>query len=353
MKRIVIISALMLFSAFMLVAEDQTYALSNVPGTYSTLAKSNQVLRWTLSVDASGDVFIILKEEGQEKRLTGLYSSTDTYSVKVVMGNVTKNYTGKIMKNNNVYNAILFNVGADLAKFISESLQVTITGHNTEYKLGTFSLHGADSLLPVNTGEAGIMFYDKGYYSDGWRYLEVSSADVRVVDGIPTIDKRTKGYDKADAGYIFGFYRDTPDGSNLYVNGTRVYSERNCTGSSLGDGFYNTELIVRAQGDEAYSDYSGDSGTWFYAAKICDDLIYRAADGTVYDDWFLPSKDELNLIYEVLASKGLGNFDEAWYWSSTENSNYSGSAWLQQFQTGNQYLSNRSYTNRVRAVRAF
>ena len=46
-----------------------------------------------------------------------------------------------------------------------------------------------------------------------------------------------------------------------------------------------------------------------------------------YDDWFLPSKDELNFLFE---SKVLNN-PSMWYWSSTEYS--STNAWFQLFST--------------------
>ena len=38
-----------------------------------------------------------------------------------------------------------------------------------------------------------------------------------------------------------------------------------------------------------------------------------------YDDWYLPSKNELELIYKNLKAKNLGDFKSDWYWSSTEN----------------------------------
>ena len=40
-----------------------------------------------------------------------------------------------------------------------------------------------------------------------------------------------------------------------------------------------------------------------------------------YDDWFLPSEQELLSIYKNLISEGIGNFYDAFYWSSTESLN--------------------------------
>jgi hypothetical protein len=68
-------------------------------------------------------------------------------------------------------------------------------------------------------------------------------------------------------------------------------------------------------------------------------------------DWFLPSKDELNLLYQQKAL--VGGFGNYFYWSSSEV-NYAYS-WYQSFRTGNQgsYSKITGYTLRVRPVRAF
>ena len=74
-------------------------------------------------------------------------------------------------------------------------------------------------------------------------------------------------------------------------------------------------------------------------------------DGVAYDDWFLPSKDELNQMYRNLYKKGIGGFSDLYYWSSSENgANY---AWAQHFLNGYQGFNNRNVNFRVRPVRAF
>lgn len=65
-------------------------------------------------------------------------------------------------------------------------------------------------------------------------------------------------------------------------------------------------------------------------------------------DWYLPAKDELNMVY---ASGGVvGGFRRDSYWSSTEYATYS---WSQNFSDGTQnYLGyNKVSTNYVRPVR--
>jgi hypothetical protein len=73
--------------------------------------------------------------------------------------------------------------------------------------------------------------------------------------------------------------------------------------------------------------------------------------GGGHDDWFLPSKDELNLMYRNLKEQNLGGFSEDYYWSSSENN--AGRAWYQDFLNGFQGNTNRNNLNRVRPVRAF
>lgn len=72
-------------------------------------------------------------------------------------------------------------------------------------------------------------------------------------------------------------------------------------------------------------------------------------------DWYLPSLNELSILY---SGKGaIGNFDTSggWYWSSTEPTgsyNYL-SAWIQRFSDGTQNFTSgvKNYAYFVRCVR--
>ena len=106
------------------------------------------------------------------------------------------------------------------------------------------------------------------------------------------------------------------------------------TGTAIGTGLTNTNAIIAAQG-EVQTDYAAG--------------LARAYNGGGYNDWFLPSKDELNLLYENKTA--IGGFGEDYYWSSTEVD--SNGAWTQFFGNGYQGSYNKNITNYVRAVRAF
>lgn len=105
------------------------------------------------------------------------------------------------------------------------------------------------------------------------------------------------------------------------------------TGSALGTGPTNTAAIVAS---------CGDANT---AAKICDNLVLNG-----YSDWFLPSSDELNLIYLNLYLKNL-NVTGGRYWSSTEAE--PGRAYFHYFEYNDRNSFNKNYGLDVRAVRAF
>jgi hypothetical protein len=106
-------------------------------------------------------------------------------------------------------------------------------------------------------------------------------------------------------------------------------------GADIGSGADNTTAIVNNCGDV------------FIAARLCDDLVLNG-----YDDWFLPSTAELNLIYTNLHEDGLGGFIEDFYWSSTEfDDRY---AWARGFfLVSPEFDQSKLLTKRVRAVRVF
>jgi uncharacterized repeat protein (TIGR02543 family) len=188
---------------------------------------------------------------------------------------------------------------------ILSTTTAAITGDQTLYaKWGDL---GVGDIGPAG----GYIFYDKGNYSDGWRYLEAAPA------GNEWSSKVWGGY------------------------GTEVGG----TGTAVGTGASNTEKIVAKFGNA--EPYEKDID---YAAKVCADLVVTM-DGTVYDDWFLPSKNELDLIFQNLYGNNLGGFSVAYYWSSSERS--ANIAWPQYFDDGSQFSNDRRYGGRVRPVRAF
>ncbi|MCH8546286.1 MAG: DUF1566 domain-containing protein [Cryomorphaceae bacterium] len=82
------------------------------------------------------------------------------------------------------------------------------------------------------------------------------------------------------------------------------------------------------------------------AAALCNELVY---DG--YEDWFLPSRNELGRMYINLKDKNLGGLSSEFYWSSTEVDD--NAAIFADFNNGGLSSGDKSNSFRVRAVRAF
>jgi hypothetical protein len=121
-----------------------------------------------------------------------------------------------------------------------------------------------------------------------------------------------------------------------------------------GDGPYagkaNTAIIIAAHAALGNDNFAN-------AARICNELKITEG-GKTYGDWYLPSKEELNLMYQnratidaVAVSNGGSSFGSAYYWSSTESS--MGVALRQSFLNGAQIGGNKHNTHYVRAIRAF
>ncbi|MEP6466891.1 MAG: DUF1566 domain-containing protein [Parafilimonas sp.] len=107
--------------------------------------------------------------------------------------------------------------------------------------------------------------------------------------------------------------------------------------AKLGAGFTNTNSIYKTQGNP-------ENEPDEYAALKCVELIQNG-----YNDWYLPSKDELNKMY--LHKDVIGGFSTFSYWSSTEQN--SSKAWFQNFTNGNQIAEVKTAGYAIRPVRYF
>jgi hypothetical protein len=156
-------------------------------------------------------------------------------------------------------------------------------------------------------GPAGgyIFFENPNYAADGWRYLEAAPFD-------------------QSGGAKWGCFRRA-------IAGARA--------TAIGAGRQNTIDILRE---------CTDAGV---AAALCANLDVNGVRG-----WFLPSRDELAVMYRNLKASGLGDFrdggavDNFSYWASSQES-ADMSHHVDFADGGRQHYDDKDFPRRVRAIR--
>lgn len=297
-----------------------TFTLSD--GASAKVGTTDQVSGTTANNFSSAVTYIITAQDTETTQnwtVTVTVAAAATYTVTY---NGNGNTGGSVPTDGGNYEegatvTVLANTGS-LTRINDGGTSYRFTGWNTQadgngtaQAVGSTFIMGADNVTLYaqwtpyalrDTGPAGgLIFYDKGSYSDGWRYLEAAPNDQSTSQAWSNI-------------------------TNVAVGGT--YAD-------IGTGQANTNAII------------GQSGHIESAAQLCDDLTVGD-----YSDWFLPSRDELNLIYQNLKfAAGVGGFADDYYWSSSEFNAYS--AWAQGFGDGVRGIGTKNYGVRVRAVRAF
>jgi len=179
----------------------------------------------------------------------------------------------------------------------------------SQYYLNSFTnvtLYAKWDLTGGVSASGGIIFYENPNPNwateDGWRYLECS----------PKMNEATKMWDKG------------------------TYGVTGATDPSISKGKVNTLKINLIRGTEGE------------AANYCSTLSYTPPS---FNDWFLPSMNELNAVYTNLKSKNIGDLVSSTYWSSTE-SNLSG-AYDTVFSNGTNLTPTKNSPFYVRPIRAF
>jgi hypothetical protein len=134
------------------------------------------------------------------------------------------------------------------------------------------------------------------------------------------------------------FYIDSTGSHGLISMSTNLASYQwgptpvflGATGTAVGTGISNTNIVVASYGFS------------YTAAGLC-----KAHSGSGYSDWYLPSKDELEIMYtqrSILLMSGN-------YWSSSESN--ANNAWIKNFSTGSGGYGLKGNSIYIRAIRSF
>ena len=212
-----------------------------------------------------------------------------------------------------------YNCQANLTVQAADNYHVVASGYGNlgeigrQYVLGTISGSGCQIGQPGPAG--GIIFYCD---STGQHGLEAAPQDQTPA---------TWG--------CWGWAND-------YWTWTTVGN----TSTAIGTGAANTAAIIAACGSGGGA---GNGNPYSYGTASNAAAIAAAYTLNGYQDWYLPSRDELNQLY--INQAVVGGFAYYAYWSSSENDYYY--AWFQYFGVGYQDYFVKANTLGVRAVRAF
>lgn len=207
-------------------------------------------------------------------------------------------------------------------------------GHNL---VAAFALAGAMALSPVSQALAGETSFTLG-----------NGNTAMLQSGSTKVETDANGDVKV---YVSGNGNVT-----VYTcDGITIrQTVNNATAPKVGDGLVDGTIYA---GNDFAATPANAPGlyTWADGKRYCENL---EANG--HDDWTLPTKDQLNHLYEK-RNTGVfaGTFNERafstadWYWSFTEHASNSSSAWNQRFTDGDDDWNHKDGIElSVRCVRA-
>ncbi|MEX0995966.1 MAG: hypothetical protein WDZ45_02825 [Flavobacteriaceae bacterium] len=167
-----------------------------------------------------------------------------------------------------------------------------LTSDTNNYTLKKYCKFMDEIEVGQQTPLGGIVAYDKEIYEKGWRYIETHTAD---------LSSEEWGCLSADITF-----------ANSEEIGKGFLNSASIANYHLGlDDYQNNPAVCNAENNGSASALSA--------------LLFGQNEGAYYD-WFLPSIEELQTLYDNLHLEGLGNFENAIYWSSTQLSESHGKA---------------------------
>jgi hypothetical protein len=258
-----------------------------------------------------GVINFIVTERTLENTATGMARGEYNIDVRIVnvqSGEVVST-AGTGVKGSETIRSVMPALANELVR------KIEIAQEGDTYKVGDFGPAG------------GRIIYDKGIFSNGWRYLEAAPLETEF-------SSEWGGYERINRNEI------------LWKDVAGLHNE-------VGFGKRNTQTIVE------HLNQLGETGR---AAQLCASLDF---DG--FNDWFLPSRDELRVMFNCnfyrYVGDGQGGRDfrpipiglssDTPYWSSSQYG-ITGNAICMYWDTGLRTgKAPKSQVYKVRAVRSF
>jgi hypothetical protein len=199
-----------------------------------------------------------------------------------------------------------------------------------ESKDGQISIKFNTSQATLKAGSSTFNYmYDKFSYGSGYKGV-IEMTELSGEGGLKmyvSCKEKMMTDNKGTLLYEEGTISNSSSSNSSVKKGTIGNSSSSNSTVKIG----NLEVMTKDLGEMNWDD----------AMKACADLG---------DGWRLPTKEELNILYQN--KDKIGGFANSLYWSSTEGHN--GYAWRQGFNTGVQEDGYVKFPNLyVRAVRAF
>lgn len=203
-----------------------------------------------------------------------------------------------------------------------------LTINFSDYKKATLTLEKEDVTVTITLKKTGTTYNIGDEGAGGGRVFYVSQEGFRVYDG--------KGDDVVY--HYLEMSKDTLGISKWFPEYSPMYTQ-----DGLGYGKSNTYKILNARTSNELTDEN---------CAVCRVSKYSTAS-TKVGEWWLPSKEELDLIYQNQKERVLASSTKRWHWSSSEVDGHD--AWARDFGDGSWYKHYKigSSDFSVRAVRAF
>ena len=316
---------------------DQIFTSSSTSTILNANSPTTGIGTWTI-ISGSGGSFVNANDP------TTSFTGTSCTSYSLVWEIATACYqTTDTVNISFLESPIIANAGSDI--YSPSSTNVNLNGNNPTPSSGVWT---------VVSGTGGSFSNSNNYNS-----TFTGNNNETYILRWTTSNFCTSTYDdvKVYIGNVVGQYNY--GGVIIYVDGSGnngLVCDINDQSTSAQWGCYGT-LIPGANGtaigtgEQNMLDIVGNCSTTGIAADIC----YNYTN--VYNDWFLPSNNELNEIYlnllDINASIIIngGTPINGTYWSSSQNN--STFAYMLNFSNGSLGSARKNLTHKVRAIRAF